>query len=738
MIEPLMNAGALQPVLSRRGFIFGISALAGGLVLDMPPAFAQAGAQAPATAAAKPGQPELTAWVVIQSDDSVLIRIARSDMGQGIFTSLPMLVAEELECDWARVRPEYAPVAEHLARKRVWGDMVTTDSVSVRRSHDYLRKAGAQARMMLIAEAAARWNCPAEECSARNSVVTHGASGRTLRYGALAEAASARPVPENVSLKRPQDWRLIGSSPRSFDIQAKITGQLVYAIDVRLPGMLHAAITACPAYGGKLKSFDAARVMGMPGVRQVVQVGDTAVAVVASTWWQAKKALDALPVVWDEGISADVSTDVLLKTFQQGLDATDVVVGQRIGDVDAALAAAARRVTADYQVPYLAHATMEPQTCTAHVVDGRAEVWAPTQNGEGTAQVVAETLGLDVSKVIVHKCHLGGGFGRRGLSQDWARQAVLIARAVGLPVKMIWTREEDMRHDFYRPMVVARQTAGFDSDGRLVGWKIRLCGSSIFASLAPHFMRNGQDISMMNSLLKADMGYAIPAFEVGYVMRNTAIPVGFWRAVNYSQNGFFRETFIDELAHASKQDPYQFRRPLLAQAPRTLAVLDEAARRANWGKAPAGVHQGIAVVEFDDAVCAQVVEISVDKDGGVKVNRVVCVIDPIFAVHPDTIVAQMEGCIIQALGAALTGEITFRAGRTEQSNFHDYPLLRMHETPRIETYIVASGTDAGQPWGAVGETGVPPLAPALVNAVFAATGQRVRSLPLKHHTLRAT
>src|SRR5258705_1400714 len=367
MIEPVLNPAPLQPRLSRRGFIFGISALAGGLVLGTPAAFAQAEAQAPTPAAAKPGQPELTAWVVIQSDDSVLIRIARSDMGKGIFTSLPMLVAEELECDWARVRPEYAPVAEHLARKRVWGNMVTTDSVSVRRSHDYLRKAGAQARMMLIAEAASRWTCPAEECTARNSVVTHGPSGRTQRYGALAQAASARPVPENVSLKRPQDWRLIGTSPRQFDMQAKVTGQLVYASDVRLPGMLHAAVSACPAYGGKLKSYDAAKVTSMPGVRQVVRVDDTAVAVVASSWWQAKKALEALPVVWDEAASADVSSDAILKTLQQGLEAADVVVGHRIGDVDAALVSAATRVTADYQVPYLAHATMEPQTCTAHV-----------------------------------------------------------------------------------------------------------------------------------------------------------------------------------------------------------------------------------------------------------------------------------------------------------------------------------------------------------------------------------
>src|SRR5258705_7644422 len=501
--------------------------------------------------------------------------------------------------------------------------MVTTDSVSVRRSHDFLRKAGAQARMMLIAEAASRWNCPIEECTARDSVVTHGASGRTLRYGALAEAASARPVPANVSLKRPQDWRLIGTSTRQFDILAKVSGQLVYAIDVRLPNMLHAAISACPAYGGNLKSFDAAKVMGMPGVRQVVQVGDTAVAVVASSWWRAKKALDALPVVWDEAASADVSSDALLRTFQQGLAAAAVVLGNSIGDVDAALASAARRVTADYQVPYLAHATMETQTCTAHVVDGRAEVWAPTQNGEGTAQVVAQTLGVDIAKVVVHKCHLGGGFGRRGLSQDWARQAALIARAVGgAPVQMIWSRQEDIAHDHYRPMVAARLTAGFDREGRLTAWKVRVCGASIAARLAPQWLRDGQDIGMMNGFLERDMFYGVANLEVGAVMRNNAIPVGFWRGVNYSQNSFFREAFVDEMAHAVGQDPYRFRRGLLAHAPRTLAVLDEAARRADWGHAAAGVHQSIAGVEFADAVCAQVVELSVSADGGVKVHRV--------------------------------------------------------------------------------------------------------------------
>jgi CO/xanthine dehydrogenase Mo-binding subunit len=459
---------AQQALITRRGFTFGISALAGGLVIGarMDGASAQ---ERPESAAVPP---ELTAWVVIEPDDTVVIRVARSDMGQGVFTALPMLVAEELECDWARVRPEYASPAEHVARKRVWGNMVTTDSVSVRTSQDFLRKAGAQARTMLLSEAAARWNCPIEECTAKNSVVTHVATGRRLRYGALAEAASRRPVPANVVLKPSKDWKLIGTSVHQFDTRAKVTGQLVYAIDVRLPGMLHAAVSACPALNGKLKSFDPAKVLGMPGVRHVVPVGDSAVAVVATTWWQAKTALEALQVTWDESAGAGLSTDAIRKTLQQGLDATDVAVGQRIGDIEAAMASAARVLTADYEVPYLAHATMEPQTCTAHVVDGRAEVWAPTQNGEGTLGVVAKTLDIDPSKVIVHKCHLGGGFGRRGLSQDWARQAVLIAKAVGQPVKMIWTRQEDITHGLLPPdggrtaqcgLRRGRQAAGMES-----------------------------------------------------------------------------------------------------------------------------------------------------------------------------------------------------------------------------------------------------------------------------------
>jgi len=729
MSGPMNDAVATR--LTRRSFVFGASAAAGGLILSSLSASAQGVAARGAGATGS----EVTVWVVISPDDQVTIRVARSEFGQGVMTSLPMLVAEELECDWSKVQAEYAPVAEHLARGRAWGNMVTTDSVSVRTSHEYLRRAGAQARTMLLEEAASRWACPVSECSARDSVITHGPTTRRFRFGELAEAASTRPVPSNAPLKRPSEWRLLGKSMSPIGLEAKVTGKPIYAIDVRLPGMLYAAVKGCPALGGKLKGFDAAQVSGMPGVRRVLAVGDDAVAVVADSWWRAKKALDALPILWDETAVEGVTTDGVLKTMREGLDAADSFVGRRSADPDAGLGSAVKTVTAEYHVPYLAHATLEPQTCTAWITADRAEVWAPTQNGEGTMAVVAALLQRPPSQIIIHKCHAGGGFGRRGLSQDWTRQAVQIARAIGLPVKMVWSREQDMTHDYYRPLVAARLVAGLDARGGLVGWKVRLCGASIFALLAPHFMRDGRDMGQMNGFLDRDMSYDAP-FEVSCVTRNHGLPVGFWRAVNYSQNCFFREAFIDEMAHAAGTDPVSFRRRLLAKSPRTQRVLDETARRAHWGHAPSGVFQGIAVAEFADAICGQVVELSVASDGAIKIHRVVCVLDAGHIVHPDTVVAQTEGCIIQALGAALTGEITVAQGRVEQTSFVDYPLLRMNETPRIETTILAPVDPDTARWGGVGETGVPPLAPALVNAVYAATGQRIRSLPMKNHKLR--
>ena len=726
-----MRPHGFERSLTRRGFVFGASLAGGGLVLGLPPALSQS----ETTRVDAQGASEVTVWVAIAPDDSVHIRVARSEMGQGISTALPMLVAEELDCAWARVRPDFFGAAENLARGRPWGDMVTSASVSVRASQDYLRRAGAQARHMLFAEAAARWNVEMDECLAEDGIITHSTTGRTFRYGELAEAASRRPIPHNVSLKKPENWRLLGKRLRAIDTPAKVTGQAIYASDVRLPDMLYAAIKACPVHGGKLKSFEAAPALAIEGVRHVVPVGQTAVAVVATRWWQAKKTLDALPIVWEEPQNAELSTEKLREQFRQGLDHPNPIDGYRRGDVDVALSSAEKRIAREYDVPYLAHATMEPQTCTAHVTADRAEVWAPTQNAEGTLAVVAAALGIDKENVVIHKCRLGGGFGRRGLSQDWARQAALIARAIHQPVKMIWTREEDFRQDFYRPMCVARQTAGFDQSGSLIAWKVQLCGSSVAAQLAPQWLRNGRDMMLMEGFHEGDMPYAAPNFQASCVMHKTSIPVGFWRGVNLSQNGFFREAFVDEMAEMSGHDPYLFRRTLLWEAPRSLMVLDEAARRASWGAAPSGIYQGIALVECHNSVCAQVVEITRTADGAIETRRVVCVVDPGYVVNPAICEAQIEGAIIQGLSAALSGEVTFNAGRAEQSNFHDYPFVRMNEAPRVEVYLLPSGGNYRSGWGGIGETGVPPVAPALVNAIFGATGTRIRSLPVKNRRL---
>jgi isoquinoline 1-oxidoreductase subunit beta len=722
---------------TRRTFTFGISAAAAGLAVSVHPLSSQA-APGNTPIGGNGDTPEVTAWIKIEPDDTTIIQVARSEMGQGNFTTLPMLVAEELECDWRFVRPQYVEPSENISRGHAWGDMVTAASISIRGSQGYLRQAGAQARHMLIAEAAERWRVPQDECAARNSVVTHVPSGRTLRYGEIAEGASRRPIPADVRLKSPEDWRLIGQSIPRVDVKNKVVGSPIYASDVRLPGMLFASVSACPTFGGRLKSYDASRVMEMPGVRHVVTVEDTAVAVVADSWWQAKNARDALPVAWDPGAGKGLSTQTIRDTYTRGLDADDAAIGRTSGDATKALSQAFSVVHADYEAPYLAHTTMEPQTCTAHVKDGHAEVWAPTQNGEGTLLNVSKALGIPPSRVIVHKHHLGGGFGRRGLAQDWARMAASIAKQVDRPVKMIWTREEDVQHDYYRPMVLARQSAGFDAAGNLIAWKVRVCGSSILVDLSPDRLKDGQDLEMCNAFLDEDMAYHVPNFEVGYVMRNNPVPVGFWRGVNHSQNGYFRECFIDELAHARHQDPYLFRRNLLSTAPRSLAVLEEVARRANWGRAAQGVFQGIALVECYNSATAQVVDISVDDTGQLTVHRVVCAIDAGYIVNPSIVEAQMQGAVAYALGAVLYGEITLQDGRVQQSNFHDYRALRMNEMPQVEIYLVSSGDKYSKDWGGVGEPGTPPLAPAVSHAVFAATGKRIRSLPLAKHQLKSS
>jgi isoquinoline 1-oxidoreductase subunit beta len=713
-----------MPEISRRFFITSVAAAGGGLALGFNlPAFT-----APAEAAANPA--EVNAWVVIHPDDTVVIRVARSEMGQGITTSLPMLVAEELGCDWSKVRFEFPTADENLRRKRAWGEMSTGGSRSVRTSQEYLRKAGAVAREMLIAAAAAQWNIPAAECQAANSIVTHKPSGRTLRFGEVAEAAAKLPPTGEPKLKDRKDWTLIGTPKKRLDTADKVTGKPIFGIDVRVPNMLYAAIVQCPVFGGTVKSYDESKVRSRKGVRQVVALSD-AVAIVADSWWQAKQAADVLSVAWDERQNGSVSSANIAELLRGGLAATDAAVVRKSGNVDAALATAAKRIDADYGAPFLSHATMEPQNCTAHVTPDKVEIWVPTQSGEGALAAAAGAAEVPPEKVVVHKTMLGGGFGRRGAVQDYVKQAVLIAKAVGQPVKLLWSREEDIRHDFYRPAAMARFTAGLDASGMPIAWRVRVTGPSILANLFPQRLTNGVDASFANGFTE-EMAYDVPNYEVSYAMRTTHVPVGFWRSVNHSQNGFFRESFIDEMAHAGGQDPYQYRRKLLSKDPVRLTLLDAVAQKAGWEKpAPQGVSRGIALVEAYGSLCAQVAEVSVGDKSGVKVHRVVAALDTGHVVNPEILRAQLESGIVYGMSAALYGTITIENGRVPQGNFDDYEMLRIAEMPAVETVLVPSGGF----WGGGGELGVPPLAPALSNAIFAATGKRVRSLPLKGQEL---
>ncbi len=711
--------------LNRRSFLASAAAVGGGLSLGFRFPFGCAPARAAGAAA------EITAWIVIQPDETVIIRVARSEMGQGAMTALPMLVAEELECDWAKVKAEPVTPAENLRRQRVWGSMSTGASRSISGAHERLRVAGATAREMLVAAAAARWNASPAECRAANGVIAHRPSGRTVTFGEIAGAAAGIAPPTRVRLKEPADWKLIGTPQKRFDVPDKLTGKAVFGTDVRLPDMLYAAIRQCPVFQGTLKSADARAATSRNGVRRIVRLPD-AVAVVADSWWQANRAVEALAVTWDDDENANVSSADIQASLREGLGAADADVGRADGDVVAALAGSAKRIAAEYAVPFLAHATMEPQNCTAHVTGDRVEVWVPTQDPEAALLAAALTAGVAPENVVVHPTMLGGGFGRRVAIQDFVQQAVLIAKDVGRPVQLAWSREEDIRHDFYRPVAMARLAAGLDAAGMPIAWRVRISSQSIVASMAPEMTRGGFDRQSLEGFL-GDMPYAVPNYLVDYAMRDTHVPVGPWRGVNYSQNTFFKESFIDEMAHAAATDPYAFRRRLLQEQPRHLAVLDAAARRSGWGSPlPPGIFRGIALSEGHSSICVQVVEAAVSEAGTVRVHRVVSAIDAGHVVNPLTVEMQTESAIVFALTAALYGEISIARGCVQQSNFHDYPMLRMAEMPVVETIIVPGRDD----WGGCGEPPVAPLAPALCNAIFAATGKRVRTLPLTNFDLR--
>jgi len=711
---------------SRRDFLKVSSGLGGGLALQLTipaPVLAQA--------EAKGKGPELTAWIVINPDSSVVIRVARSEMGQGSSTGLPMLVAEELECDWRKVRTEFVSTNEQLRRNRAWGSMATGGSRSIRDSQEYLRRAGATAREMLVAAAAQRWNVPGSECDAENGVIIHRPSRRRLRFGQVAQAASKLEPPGEVKLKDPGDWNLIGKSANRLDIPDKVTGKPLFGIDVQLPGMAYAAIAQCPVFRGRLRSVADERILGVRGLIKVVKLED-AVAVVADNWWRANRMLKTLPIEWDVGPDGGASTASIREFVRFGLEDTSVPVARDEGDVEAAFAAAAKVIEAEYYAPFLNHAPLEPMNCTALVKGGRVEVWAPTQNAEATHATAAATAGVPLENVNVRLTHLGGGFGRRGF-QDYTRQAVAIAKAVeGTPVKLLWSREEDMQHDYYRPMTLMRFKAGLDAAGNLTAWRIRDASHSILAGVRPQDIKEGVDRHALGGIV--DLPYSVPNLRIEFAMRNSHVPVGFMRTVFHSQNPFMRECFVDEMAHAAGKDPYEFRRTLLRAKPKDLGVLDAVARASGWGSPlPAGVQRGIAVQDSHGSYAAAVFEVSVSDAGELDIRRVVVAVDPGHVVNPDSAEAQVQSCVAYGLTSVLWGEITLSEGRVEQSNFHDYRIMRLAEMPKnIETVLVPSGGF----WGGMGETPLAPLAPALCNAIFAATGKRIRSLPLSNQGLR--
>jgi isoquinoline 1-oxidoreductase beta subunit len=682
---------------------------------------------------------EVNAWVVVQPDDTCLVRVARAEMGQGTHTGLAMLVAEELECDWARVKVQPITPGQNLARKRVWRNMATGGSRGIRESHEYVRQGGAAARMMLMQAAANQWAVPVGELSVDKGVITHTPTQRKLRYGQVAEAAAKLPPPDpkTITLKNPRAWKIAGKPMKRLDNAERVTGQIKYGIDTALPGMLYAAILDCPVFGGKLVSFDADKVKARRGIKGVVRVDGTAVAVVADSWWRAKMALQDLPVVWDEGPHAKESSAAIAERLKAGLTATQEVFADiNVGNAPEAIARAARKVEAVYSTPFVSHACMEPMNCTARVTADRAEVWVSSQNPEASMAALSAATGLPLEKCEAWNPPLGGGFGRRGGTQDYVRQAAAIAKQFpGTPVKMIWSREEDMSHDYFRPIGQCRLQAGLDDKGQLQALALRVSGQSINALLAPHNIKDGKDRRQLQGYYTepgdAQLGYTVPHLMTEYAMRNTSVPVGPWRGVNTNQNGIYLECFIDEVAKAAGRDPLEFRRSLMGRHPKHLGVLNAAAEKGDWGKPlPAGVFRGIAQFMGYGSYTAAVAEVSLKGDE-VKVRRLVLATNCGHALNPDQIAAQVEGSVAYGFDS-LISESSVANGRIVERNFDTYPICRISQMPKVETVIVQTYDF----WGGVGEPTICVVAPAVMNAISAARGKPVRSLPLKYEGLR--
>ena len=698
--------------LSRRDFLKTSTIAGGGLLLGfhLPNAFAAAVVHTP------------NAWVHIGDDNTITLFSARSEMGQGVYTSMPMLIAEELNVDLASVKVAIAP-PDPIYVNALLGAQITGGSTSVRDGWEKLRVAGAQVRAMLITAAAGKWNVDGKDCRAEKGVVI-GPGGRRATYGELAAAAAKLPVPTDVPLKEPKDFTIVGKRVKRLDTPAKVNGTAEFGLDVKLPGMVYASIEQCPVIGGKVRSFDAAKAKSMPGVIDVVQVDD-GVAVVANSTWRARKAREKLTVQWDEGPGAKLSTDSMLAGIRAAQDGAKSISIKKTGDASAALARAATTMKAEYVSPLLAHATLEPMNFTAQWQGGKCLLIGPTQFQQGAQGAVAAALGLKPEDVTLQTTFLGGGFGRR-IELDFIVQAAQISKAVGKPVKLTWTREDDMTHDFYRPMSLHRLSAGLDTEGRPTALTFQLTSQSVTERAFPPFAPPGAvDPFMVES---AVVPYSIPNLTHDLIRHDSGFRLGYWRSVSHALNAFANESFIDELAAAGKKDPYAYRLSLLDQKPRLAAVLKQAAEKAGWGRPlPAGHTRGIALLDSEgyNMCMAEVAEISVEK-GVIKVHRMVAAADIGRMVNPDIVEAQIRSGIIFGLSAALHGEITLANGRVQQGNFNNYAVMRMNDSPQIDVVLI----DSTEKPGGIGEPSTALVAPAVANALFAATGQRVRRLPL--------
>lgn len=708
--------------LSRRNFLVNSAVAGGGLVLSLSLPFGQGKAVGAESFTAN-------AFIRIGTDGEIVLTMPYVEMGQGTYTSIPMLIAEELEVALKQVRLEHAPPNEKLYANPLLGVQATGNSNAIRGAWKPLREAGATARIMLIAAAAKRWGVEVASCRAEDGEVIHTPSGRHLRYGELASEAAQMPIPKDVALKRPEEFKLIGTPAKRLDVSGKVNGSAVYGIDARPPGVKIATLAQSPVFGGRLKSLDDSAARAIRGVRQIIRLDD-AVAVVADHMGAAKKGLEALKIEWDEGLHAGLSTQDVARELEQATVKAGAVA-QNVGDAEKAMTNATTRIEASYHLPFLAHATMEPMNCTVHFRGSECEIWVGTQAIARVQSMAATAAGLPVEKVIVHNHLIGGGFGRR-LEADGAVRAVEIAKQVDGPVKVVWTREEDIQHDMYRPYWVDQIAAGLDKDGKPVAWVNRFAGSSVIARWLPPAFMDGLDPDTTEGAI--DLVYRLPNFHVEYVrVEPPAIPTAFWRSVGPSHNVFVTESFIDELAAAAKQDAVAYRRALLDHSPRAKAVLDLAAEKAEWGTLlPKGRGRGVALQYVFGSYLAQIAEVEVAKDGSVRVHRVVCAMDCGTVVNPDTVQAQIQSGVMFGVTDALYGEITLKSGRVEQANFDNYQILRMNEAPAIEMHVVKSA----EPPGGMGEAGTSGIVPAIGNAVFAATGKRIRRMPIDTSALK--